>query len=81
MTGNRIVGNGELRVAERGNGVTLWNTPGTRVLDNDISAGRDGIFVNTSKQNTFSGNYFHDLRYAVHYMYTNDSEILSLIHI
>ncbi|KGD89283.1 carbohydrate-binding protein [Achromobacter sp. RTa] len=75
VRGNRIVGNKELRVAERGNGVTLWNTPGTRILDNDISAGRDGIFVNTSKQNTFSGNRFHDLRYAVHYMYTNDSEI------
>ncbi|SSW72093.1 hypothetical protein AVE30378_04933 [Achromobacter veterisilvae] len=75
VRGNRIVGNKELRVAERGNGVTLWNTPGTRVLDNDISAGRDGIFVNTSKRNTFSGNRFHDLRYAVHYMYTNDSEI------
>ncbi|WP_175173960.1 nitrous oxide reductase family maturation protein NosD [Achromobacter pestifer] len=72
---NRIVGNRELRVAERGNGVTLWNTPGTRILDNDISAGRDGIFVNTSKLNTFSGNRFHDLRYAIHYMYTNDSEV------
>ncbi|RAP64461.1 carbohydrate-binding protein [Achromobacter sp. HZ01] len=75
VRGNRIVGNRELRVAERGNGVTLWNTPGTRVLDNDISAGRDGIFVNTSRLNTFSGNRFHDLRYAVHYMYTNESEI------
>ncbi|MGP1613534.1 MAG: NosD domain-containing protein, partial [Pollutimonas bauzanensis] len=27
---NRIVGNTELRVAERGNGVTLWNAPGSR---------------------------------------------------
>lgn len=72
---NRIVGNRELRVAERGNGVTLWNSPGTRILDNDISAGRDGIFVNTSRLNTFSGNRFHDLRYAIHYMYTNDSEV------
>lgn len=72
---NRIVGNRELRVAERGNGVTLWNAPGTRILNNDISAGRDGIFVNTSKLNTFSGNRFHDLRYAIHYMYTNDSEV------
>ena len=62
-------------MAERGNGLTLWNTPGTRVLDNDISAGRDGIFVNTSKRNLFRGNRFHELRYAVHYMYTNDSEI------
>ncbi|MGP1613533.1 MAG: NosD domain-containing protein, partial [Pollutimonas bauzanensis] len=37
--------------------------------------GRDGIFVNTSKQNVFSGNRFRHLRYAVHYMYTNDSEV------
>lgn len=72
---NRIVGNTELRVAERGNGVSLWNSPGSRVLDNDISAGRDGIFSNTSRNNLFHGNRFHQLRYAVHYMYTNDSEV------
>src|SRR3546814_1546738 len=72
---NRIVGNTELRVAERGNGVSVWNSPGTQVLDNDISAGRDGIFSNTSKHNLFRGNRFRHLRYAVHYMYTNDSEV------
>src|SRR5690606_3672667 len=72
---NRIVGNTELRVAERGNGVSLWNSPGSQVLDNDIAAGRDGIFSNTSRNNTFRGNRFHQLRYAVHYMYTNDSEV------
>ncbi|QVQ27140.1 nitrous oxide reductase family maturation protein NosD [Achromobacter deleyi] len=75
VRGNRIVGNRELRVAERGNGVSLWNTPGSAVVDNDISAGRDGVFVNTSKKNRFVGNRFHELRYGVHYMYTNDSEI------
>ncbi|MBO1114142.1 nitrous oxide reductase family maturation protein NosD [Bordetella petrii] len=72
---NRIVGNTELRVAERGNGVSVWNSPGSQVLDNDISAGRDGIFSNTSKHNLFRGNRFRQLRYAVHYMYTNDSEV------
>ena len=72
---NRIVGNTDLRVAERGNGVTLWNTPGSSVIGNDISKGRDGIFVNASKRNIFRGNRFSDLRYAVHYMYTNDSEV------
>lgn len=73
---NRIVGNTELRVAERGNGVTLWNSPGTQIIGNDISQGRDGVFVNTSKNNVFKGNYFHGLRYAVHYMYANDSEVV-----
>lgn len=72
---NRIVGNTELRMAERGNGVTLWNTPGTKIIGNDISQGRDGIFVNTSKRNAFLNNRFSHLRYAVHYMYTNDSEV------
>ncbi|CAM5778520.1 nitrous oxide reductase family maturation protein NosD [Castellaniella caeni] len=72
---NRIVGNTGLRVNERGNGITVWNAPGSKVLDNDISEGRDGIFSNNSRENVFSRNTFHKLRYAVHYMYTNDSEV------
>lgn len=72
---NRIVGDKELRVNERGNGVTVWNAPGAKILDNDISYGRDGIFSNTSIRNVFKGNKFEHLRYGVHYMYTNDSEV------
>jgi nitrous oxidase accessory protein len=72
---NRIVGRQDLRRSERGNGVQLWNTPGSEVLDNDISAGRDGIFTTTSRKNRFHGNHFRDVRFAVHYMYTNESEI------
>ena len=75
VRGNRIVGNTGLRVNERGNGVTIWNSPGSKILDNTISEGRDGIFSNASKQNVFSGNHFSRVRYAVHYMYTNDSEV------
>lgn len=45
------------------------------MIDNVISAGRDGIFTMTSKQNLFRGNHFDDVRFAVHYMYTNDSEV------
>lgn len=72
---NRIVGLQEGRLSEAGNGVTVWNAPGAKVLDNDISFGRDGIGSNSSKRNVFSGNRFSNLRFAVHYMYTNDSEI------
>lgn len=75
VRGNRIRGIREGRVNEAGNGVSLWNAPGAKVVDNDISFGRDGIYSITSKHNVFSGNRFHDLRFAVHYMYTNDSEI------
>ncbi len=72
---NKIVGMLERRVNETGNGVSVWNAPGAKVLDNDIRFGRDGIFVIASKRNQFSGNKFRDLRFAVHYMYTDDSEV------
>jgi len=57
---NKIVGDSTLRVNERGNGVTVWNAPGAQGIDNDISKGRDGIFSNTSTNNTYKGNRFSD---------------------
>ena len=78
---NKIIGDATLRVNERGNGVTVWNAPGAQVVDNDISKGRDGIFSNTSTHNTYKGNRFSDLRFAVHYMYTNDSEVSNNISV
>jgi nitrous oxidase accessory protein len=72
---NEIVGIDVGRVNEAGNGVSVWNAPGAKVLDNDIRFGRDGIFVIASQRNVFSGNRFRDLRFAIHYMYTNDSEV------
>jgi nitrous oxidase accessory protein len=73
--GNTIVGIREGRVNEAGNGISVWNAPGAKVLDNSVRFGRDGIYVITSKRNVFSGNRFQDVRFAIHYMYTNDSEI------
>lgn len=73
---NTIVGRKDLRVNERGNGVHLWNTPGSVVEDNDVRFGRDGIFVTTSRDNSFRNNRFNDVRFAIHYMYTNNSEVI-----
>jgi nitrous oxidase accessory protein len=72
---NKIVGLKTARISESGNGVTVWNAPGAEVRDNDISYGRDGVATDASKHNVFSGNRFTNVRFAVHYMYTNDSEI------
>jgi nitrous oxidase accessory protein len=72
---NRIAGRTDLRINEAGNGVYVWNAPGAKVIDNDITGGRDGIFTVTSRQNQFKGNRLHGVRFAVHYMYTNDSEV------
>jgi nitrous oxidase accessory protein len=75
VRGNRIHGLETLRRSERGPAVSLWNTPGSVIEDNDIRAGRDGVFSVTSKQNVVRNNTFHDLRFAVHFMYTNDTEV------
>lgn len=72
---NRIVGRVLPHLNDSGNGVYVWNAPGAQVLDNDISGGRDGIFTNASREDRFTGNRIHGVRFAVHYMYTNDSEV------
>jgi nitrous oxidase accessory protein len=75
VRGNVIEGRQNHRMNERGNGIYVWNSPGTVVEDNMVRWGRDGIFANTSKKNTFRNNTFRDLRFAVHYMYTHDSVV------
>jgi nitrous oxidase accessory protein len=72
---NVITGLQRLRVSERGAAVSLWNTPGSAIVDNDVRSGRDGVFSVSSRHNIVRGNTFHDLRFAVHFMYTNDSEV------
>jgi nitrous oxidase accessory protein len=72
---NTIVGRDDLPMSERGNGVQLWNSPGSVVDGNLIRLGRDGIFVNVSDRNRFTDNRLEGVRFGVHYMYANDSEV------
>lgn len=81
VRGNRIEGRLDRRMNDRGNGIYVWNAPGSEVVDNDVQFGRDGIFVNTSKRNVFRGNRFRDLRFAVHYMYANNSDVIGNVSI
>lgn len=78
---NVIEGRQNPRMNERGNGIYVWNSPGTVVEGNSVRWGRDGIFSNASKKGTYRNNLFRDLRFAVHYMYTHDSEVSGNISI
>ncbi len=78
---NRIQGVTDMRVNERGNGVQLWNTPGSVIEGNLITDGRDGIFTTTSRDNVFRDNRFEKTRIAVHYMYTNNSEVIGNVSV
>lgn len=72
---NTIEGTRQPRMNDRGNGIYIWNSPGTVIEGNSVRWGRDGIFSNASRTGTYRNNLFRDLRFAVHYMYTNDSEV------
>lgn len=75
VEGNTIIGRRDRLMNRRGNGVYVWNAPGAKVHNNTVRYGRDGIFVNSSKKNSFKDNRFESLRFAVHYMYADDSEV------
>ncbi len=70
---NVVLGRQDLRVNERGNGIQLWKSNGSQVIDNVVKYGRDGIFAMTTKDNVFRNNTMEHTRFAVHYMYANDS--------
>jgi nitrous oxidase accessory protein len=63
------------RLQEAGNGVSLWNAPDVTIAENTFRYGRDGIFTISSRKDRFVNNRFEQVRFAVHYMYTNDSEV------
>lgn len=75
VVGNEIVGTQQPRMNERGNGIYVWNSPGTLLEGNSIRYGRDGIFSNASSSSIYRGNMMRDLRFAVHFMYTRNTEV------
>lgn len=75
VSGNRIRGRPGLRLSEAGNGISVWNAPGAVIRGNDVADVRDGIFTVTSRANRFEENRFENLRFAVHFMYTQDSVV------
>ncbi len=75
LRGNTIQGRNDLRVAERGPGIYVWNSPGLLVEDNMIARGRDGVFITTSDRAIYRRNTFTELRFAFHSMYANRIEV------
>ncbi|MBN8969977.1 MAG: nitrous oxide reductase family maturation protein NosD [Rhizobiales bacterium] len=72
---NVIEGLQNIRLAEAGNGVSVWNAPDVTIDGNTIRYGRDGIYTISSRKDRFINNRFEKVRFALHYMYTNDSEV------
>ena len=58
---------------EIGSGIHVWNTDGFTLTRNEIVATRDGIYVQSSTHGLVRGNTARDLRYGLHYMYSDDN--------
>lgn len=72
---NRIQGNNEIRITDRGNGIHLSNATNAEVRGNEVWHTRDGIYIISSQHNILTENTLHDLRYGVHYMYSHSNTV------
>jgi nitrous oxidase accessory protein len=58
---------------EKGSGIHAWNTNGFVLAGNDIALSRDGFYIQDSSQGRITGNTARDLRYGLHYMFSDDN--------
>lgn len=58
---------------EKGSGIHVWNTDGFALVGNDISDVRDGFYIQSSPHGFVSHNTARDLRYGLHYMFSDDN--------
>lgn len=74
VRGNRIVGK-DLPPPRRGDGIRLWYSSDSRVLDNHVRRVRD-VVVYFSNGLSVRGNVITDGRYGLHYMYSDHNEFV-----
>ncbi|HFQ5013654.1 TPA: nitrous oxide reductase family maturation protein NosD, partial [Vibrio vulnificus] len=72
---NTIIGNPQLRSADRGNGIQLSQVKNVRVEGNNVSNTRDGLYIIASQNNELLNNTMHNLRYGIHYMYSHSNRV------
>ena len=74
LIANNIVGAKDVFVANRGDGIRLWESAGTTVEGNVIDGGRDTVFWFTDNV-VVRNNRVSDGRYGLHFMYSDGAVI------
>jgi len=72
IDGNRIVP-GEKHGARPGHGISAWHVRDTRVVGNQISESRDGIYLSFTDGIVVEGNRVTKSRYGLHSMYSQNA--------
>ena len=71
---SRVEGRIEIERNQRGDGIKLWESHGSRVLRNVVHDVRD-VVVWYSRQVTLAENQIQDGRYGTHFMYAHDATV------
>ncbi len=58
---------------EKGSGIHVWGTEGFRFTENEVVDARDGFYLQSASKGRIVGNVVRDLRYGLHYMYSDDN--------
>ncbi|QQR75371.1 MAG: nitrous oxide reductase family maturation protein NosD [Holophagales bacterium] len=58
---------------EKGSGIHVWNSQRFRLERNEIRDVRDGFYIQSSSGGVVRGNVARDLRYGLHYMFSDDN--------
>ncbi|ACL64902.1 Carbohydrate-binding and sugar hydrolysis [Anaeromyxobacter dehalogenans 2CP-1] len=73
IEGNVVTGIRSKEPGEKGSGIHVWNTDGFTLERNEIRDARDGFYIQSSPHGVVRGNVARELRYALHYMFSDDN--------
>jgi nitrous oxidase accessory protein len=69
----RVLGIPGKEPGEIGSGIHVWDTHGFTLTENEIVGMRDGMYLQSSTAGVIRGNRARDLRYGLHYMFSDDN--------
>lgn len=75
LVGNHVRGRASVRVADRGNGIHLFDASNVLVRGNVVEDVRDGIYVSATEDSLIEENQANGVRFGVHYMYSYSNTI------
>ena len=58
---------------EKGSGIHAYNTLGFRLVGNVLTDVRDALYLQNSSRGEVRGNHARDMRYGLHYMFSDDN--------
>lgn len=77
LQNNQLYG-ASLNDYDSGSGVHFWNVKNVKVLNNEITGSRDGIYIERSADCIIKGNHsYKNIRYGLHFMFSDGNKYIN----